>query len=52
MKEYKKFLENKIVVAGTYGTEIEKSNINPIENNHKAFVEEKNSILTLFDLAV
>lgn len=34
-KPYKEFLEDKIVVAGTYGTEIDKSTINPIAKPHQ-----------------
>lgn len=33
--KYKEFLENKIVVAGTYGSEIDKSEINPIALPHQ-----------------
>lgn len=33
--KYKQFLENKIVAAGTYGTEIELSQINPICKPHQ-----------------
>jgi hypothetical protein len=33
--EYKEFLENKIVVAGTFGTEIDKSKINSIAKPHQ-----------------
>jgi DNA modification methylase len=32
---YKEFLEKKIVVAGTFGTEIDKSKINPIAKPHQ-----------------
>ena len=35
MSEYKEFLEAKIVVAGTYGSEIDKSKINPIALPHQ-----------------
>jgi len=34
-KNYKEFLEAKIVVAGTYGTEIDKTQINPIALPHQ-----------------
>jgi len=34
-KPYKEFLEDKIVVAGTFGTEIDKSLINPIAKPHQ-----------------
>ncbi|EJL66280.1 DNA methyltransferase [Flavobacterium sp. CF136] len=34
-KNYKEFLEAKIVVAGTFGTEIDKSLINPIAKPHQ-----------------
>jgi len=35
IKEYKKFLEAKIVVAGTFGSEIDKNEINPIALPHQ-----------------
>jgi len=35
VKNYKEFLEAKIVVAGTYGTEIDKTQINPIAKPHQ-----------------
>ena len=34
-KNYKEFLEKKIVVAGTYGSEIDKSKINEIALPHQ-----------------
>ncbi len=34
-KKYKEFLENKIVAAGTFGAEIDKSKINPIALPHQ-----------------
>jgi DNA modification methylase len=35
MTDYKEFLEKKIVVAGTYGSEIDKGDINPIALPHQ-----------------
>lgn len=47
---YTEFLEKKIVVAQSYGTDIEASEINPKLLDHQKSIEYKINVPTLFDV--